>query len=1115
MRSCYTILLMLLLSVTAMAQTTIFDFEGAAPTFNDFNGSVTTVIDNPDANAPNTTAKVAQNVVPASTEFSGVNITQAVSFTDGKMFTLHVWSPATNIPVLLKLEGDTNVEIAADFTAAANSWQELSFDFSSEPNLNFSSVTVFMNFNMQGSEEMTFYWDNLVQSGAEPVDPFPMTAAPTPTADAAEVVSLFSDAYDDVMVDTFITEWSSAVLVDTMIEGNATLKYEDLDFVGIETTSNTVDLAAAGVTAMHIDYWSANGTFFAVKLVDFGADGAFGGGDDVEHQLDVTGLTQGAWNSIDLQLSDFTGLTTRSNLAQYILVGQPTGTNDVYIDNIYFYVGAPVLSQMDLPVNFDDANVDFGLAGFGGSNGSIVADPEDAGNMVAQVIKDAGAMTWAGVTMTSTSGGPDGFASEIPFAADATVITARVWSPAAGTNVLLKAEQTDDAGVSVETNAMTTTAGAWETLTFDFTNHADGTAALNLDAVYGKLSIFIGFGDSPAAETTYYFDDVIFTGEGGGVTGPMTAAPTPTRDAAEVISLYSDAYTDITVDTYLAEFSNGILTDTMIEGNATLLYSNLNFIGIETIGDNAVDLTAAGMTHLHLDFWSANSTAFRTKLVDFGGDGFGGDNDTEFEIERNLARGQWVTVEYPLSAFAGMNQSDINQMILSSAPADLSNVWIDNIYFYKGEPIGSQMDLPVTFDEEGVDYGLSGFGNSNGAVVEDPTDATNTVGQVIKSAGAETWAGVTMTSTSGGPDGFASRIPFVADATTITVRTWSPAAGVNLLLKAEKTDDPTVSVETTAMTTVAGGWETLTFDFANEATGTAALDLNAVYAKLSIFFDFGNTPAADATYYFDDVIFNGDGGGGGDEPMTAAPTPTRLAENVISMFSNAYTDVAVDTWRTDWSMASLEDIMIEGNDTKKYTGLNFNGVETIGANAIDLTAAEMTHLHVDYWTPNMDTLQIKLVDFGMDGFGGGNDTENEQKFVTTKGQWVGLDIPLTDFAGMAQTDINQFIISARPAGTGTLYLDNVYYYKDITDGTNTPVVGLLEAFPNPVGTTVSITSPDRMQSLTLFSITGQVVGKWTPYTEQFDVEMGHLAPGNYVALVRTEQGLMTIKLLKQ
>ncbi|MCB0535740.1 MAG: hypothetical protein KDD14_26285, partial [Saprospiraceae bacterium] len=159
--------------------------------------------------------------------------------------------------------------------------------------------------------------------------------APTPTQAAANVISLFSEAYTNVPVDTWRTDWSAATLEDVTVDGNPTKKYSMLDFVGIETVSNTID--ATGMTHFHIDVWSSDFTLFAIKLVDFGADGAFGGGDDVEHQINYDAPMQGGWVSYDIPLSDFTGLTTRSNIAQYILVGQPTGATTVYVDNVYFY----------------------------------------------------------------------------------------------------------------------------------------------------------------------------------------------------------------------------------------------------------------------------------------------------------------------------------------------------------------------------------------------------------------------------------------------------------------------------------------------------------------------------------------------------------------------------------------------------------------------------------------------------------------------------------------------------------------------------------------------------------------------------------------------------------
>jgi len=140
----------------------------------------------------------------------------------------------------------------------------------------------------------------------------------------------------------------------------------------------------------------------------------------------------------------------------------------------------------------------------------------------------------------------------------------------------------------------------------------------------------------------------------------------------------------------------------------------------------------------------------------------------------------------------------------------------------------------------------------------DPTNASNMVAQVTKSATAGASSGVTITAPS--QLGFASPVPFTADATTMSVRVWSPDAGIQVRLKVEDHTNPTQSVETNVTTTVANDWETLVFDFSNESAGTAPLNLGYSYDKASIFFNFGvdGATAGEKTYYFDDVVFGGE-----------------------------------------------------------------------------------------------------------------------------------------------------------------------------------------------------------------------------------------------------------------
>ena len=145
--------------------------------------------------------------------------------------------------------------------------------------------------------------------------------------------------------------------------------------------------------------------------------------------------------------------------------------------------------------------------------------------------------------------------------------------------------------------------------------------------------------------------------------------------------------------------------------------------------------------------------------------------------------------------------------------------------------------------------------------------------------------------------GLATAIPFTADNTTMTVRVYSPDAGIPVRLKVETVGDPTRSVETEATTTAANAWETLTFDFANEAGGTAALNLGFVYNKASIFFNFGTTgnDAGDKTYLWDDVTFVGGGGGLSQIDLPITFDDPTVDYTVVDFGGNATTLVADPT----------------------------------------------------------------------------------------------------------------------------------------------------------------------------------------------------------------------------
>lgn len=186
-----------------------------------------------------------------------------------------------------------------------------------------------------------------------------------------------------------------------------------------------------------------------------------------------------------------------------------------------------------------------------------------------------------------------------------------------------------------------------------------------------------------------------------------------------------------------------------------------------------------------------------------------------------------------------------------------------------------------------------------------------------------------------------------------------------------------------------------------------------------------------------------------------SPTPNKLPESVISLFSNAYTNVTVDTWRTDWSQADLEETDIEGNDIKKYSNLNFVGISTESA---QIDATGMTHFRTDIYSLDAETFRVKLVDFGPNGVfdGGGDDVEHEVVFDgIAQGEWVTLDIPLEDFTGLTtRAHISQLIYSAAPAGENTVLIDNVFFYDDSVQIPTSPVISA----PTPIHVDANVKS---------------------------------------------------------
>lgn len=172
--------------------------------------------------------------------------------------------------------------------------------------------------------------------------------APTPTVDADDVVSVFSDTYNNVTVDYYNgywAPWQTTQSADFTVNGDNVLNYTNFNFVGIQASAPTID--ASGTSHFHMDLYLpsavATGATFQVQVVDYGADATYGGTDDKSHTTTFTASSLSAtnWISLEIPFTAMTGLTSRNHIGQIIFVG--TNIPSFYADNIYFYNNGSII----------------------------------------------------------------------------------------------------------------------------------------------------------------------------------------------------------------------------------------------------------------------------------------------------------------------------------------------------------------------------------------------------------------------------------------------------------------------------------------------------------------------------------------------------------------------------------------------------------------------------------------------------------------------------------------------------------------------------------------------------------------------------------------------------
>ncbi|MBK86659.1 MAG: hypothetical protein CMC86_05625, partial [Flavobacteriaceae bacterium] len=456
-----------------------------------------------------------------------------------------------------------------------------------------------------------------------------------------------------------------------------------------------------------------------------------------------------------------------------------------------------------------------------------------------------------------------------------------------------------------------------------------------------------------------------------------------------------------------------------------------------------------------------------------------------------LTVGTYV-VTYNVSDAAGNPAIEVTRTV---------NVTIDSI-----RSIITFEDYPVTGDTW---YGDSG---QIASIVADPDTSGGDHGNVGKmelTATGQPWQNSQLNLTGGTYavnllDGTAKRVIFEMWSETATCGLLKFEQGLN---GAENKELP-FNVSGT-------GWETIVVDFTDGGHDGSAV--NGEYNKIVLFFNYcdaaGNpTGTAPDVRYIDNISYLQ--GTFNEPPFNPgpAPIPTAAAEDVISIYSDTYTQgVTSFNVNPGWGQAtSLNQVTVaEGDQVIFMENLNYQG-HTF--DAVDLSS--MTHVHFDYYNNGVPfgSLPFSIINTSVPG---GTVEQAVTTDASTVDTWVQVDIALSEYTNMV--DLLDAIDQLKwgDANGGSIYIDNLYFYYDATAGLDDLGIAEFNYFPNPVNDILTINAQSNIKDITVYNMLGQIVIRQSPNVSNCTVDMSTIQTGAYFVQVSIGNSIETVRVLKK
>ena len=183
----------------------------------------------------------------------------------------------------------------------------------------------------------------------------------------------------------------------------------------------------------------------------------------------------------------------------------------------------------------------------------------------------------------------------------------------------------------------------------------------------------------------------------------LTPAPAPQHDAANVKSIYSDAYEPVTPIFDGGWGQSTVREEVTVDGDHISLFTRYNYFGFGygTSDQASVDVDLSDMDYVHVDLLPMAAMSIGITPIMRNGTG---------ATERSTNVGaltvkQWNSIDMPLSAFAGMDfTSGTNFQFKFDGGSGNEVFYMDNLYFYKSgdEPQPQPAKALYVFGVEGA-----------------------------------------------------------------------------------------------------------------------------------------------------------------------------------------------------------------------------------------------------------------------------------------------------------------------------------------------------------------------------------------------------------------------------